>query len=167
MASLSDFKVNVTAAPTPSQARLSGDYAKPNKSKPASTPGKCVNQFMCSYAFTNVMQQQQFFRSFQINQKGFFIYFAKLSKSRKIHKNPLQTHKNVAPCLLHSSSQDRSSSQNLLAEPKSRLRTHGDRAFSVFAPRLRNQLPLELSSVTSADQIKTQLKTMSTYQQFS
>lgn len=38
MASLSDFKVNVTAAPTPSQARLSGDYAKPNKSKPASTP---------------------------------------------------------------------------------------------------------------------------------
>lgn len=39
MASLSDFKVNVTAAPTPSQARLSGDYAKPNKSKPASTPG--------------------------------------------------------------------------------------------------------------------------------
>lgn len=39
MASLSDFKVNVSAAPTPSQARLSGDYAKPNKAKPASTPG--------------------------------------------------------------------------------------------------------------------------------
>ena len=39
MASLSDFKVNVTAPPTPSQARLSGDYAKPNKAKPAS-PGK-------------------------------------------------------------------------------------------------------------------------------
>lgn len=38
MASLSDFKVNVSAAPTPSQARLSGDYAKPNKAKPASTP---------------------------------------------------------------------------------------------------------------------------------
>lgn len=34
MASLSDFKVTVSAAPTPSQARLSGDYAKPNKSKP-------------------------------------------------------------------------------------------------------------------------------------
>ena len=44
MASLSDFKVNVTAAPTPSQARLSGDYAKPNKSKPASPPGQCVTQ---------------------------------------------------------------------------------------------------------------------------
>lgn len=39
MASLSDFKVNVSAAPTPSQARLSGDYAKPNKAKPTS-PGK-------------------------------------------------------------------------------------------------------------------------------
>ena len=38
MASLSDFKVNVSAAPTPSQARLSGDYAKPNKAKPPS-PG--------------------------------------------------------------------------------------------------------------------------------
>ncbi|XP_078361810.1 leupaxin-like isoform X3 [Oculina patagonica] len=36
MASLSDFKVNVSAAPTPSQARLSGDYAKPNKTKPTS-----------------------------------------------------------------------------------------------------------------------------------
>ena len=33
MASLSDFKVNVTAAPTTAQARLSGDYAKPNKPK--------------------------------------------------------------------------------------------------------------------------------------
>ena len=36
MASLSDFKVNVSAAPTPSQARLSGDYAKPSKAKPPS-----------------------------------------------------------------------------------------------------------------------------------
>ena len=36
MASLSDFKVNVSAAPTPTQARLSGDYAKPSKAKPPS-----------------------------------------------------------------------------------------------------------------------------------
>lgn len=36
MASLSDFKVNVSAAPTPAQARLSGDYAKPSKAKPPS-----------------------------------------------------------------------------------------------------------------------------------
>ena len=53
----------------------------------------------------------------------------------------------------------RSSSQNLSAVPKSRLYTYGDRAFSVVAPRLWNQLPLELRSVTSADQFKTQLKT--------
>ena len=31
--------------------------------------------------------------------------------------------------------------------------------FSVVAPRLWNQLPLELRSVTSVDQFKTQLKT--------
>ena len=37
MASLSDFKVNVSGTPTPSQARLSGDYAKPNKPKSPST----------------------------------------------------------------------------------------------------------------------------------
>ena len=43
--------------------------------------------------------------------------------------------------------------------PKSRLKTYGDRAFSVVATRLWNQLPLELRSVTSVDQLKTQLKT--------
>ena len=43
--------------------------------------------------------------------------------------------------------------------PKSRLKTYGDRAFSVVAARLWNQLPLELRSVTSVDQFKTQLKT--------
>ena len=53
----------------------------------------------------------------------------------------------------------RSSFQNLLAVPKSRLKTYGDRAFSVVAPRLWNKLPLELRSVTSVDQFKTQLKT--------
>ena len=53
----------------------------------------------------------------------------------------------------------RSSFQNLLAVPKSRLKTYGDRAFSVVAPRLWNKLPLELRSVTCVDQFKTQLKT--------
>ena len=57
MAYLSDFKVNVTAAPTPSQARLSGDYAKPNKAKPASTSCKCVDQIM--YRYTSVMDLLQ------------------------------------------------------------------------------------------------------------
>ena len=53
----------------------------------------------------------------------------------------------------------RYSSKNVLAVPKSRLKTYGDRAFSVVARRLWNQLPLELRSVTSVDQFKAQLKT--------
>ena len=53
----------------------------------------------------------------------------------------------------------RSSSQNVLAVPKSRLKTYGDRAFSLVFPRPWNQLPLEPRSVTSVYQFKTQLKT--------
>ena len=53
----------------------------------------------------------------------------------------------------------RSSSQNFLAVPRSRLKTYGDRAFSAVAPRLWNQLPPELRGVTSVDQFKTRLKT--------
>jgi len=41
---LSDFKVNVSGTPTSSQARLSGDYAKPNKPKSPST-GKTFTQY--------------------------------------------------------------------------------------------------------------------------
>ena len=40
-----------------------------------------------------------------------------------------------------------------------RLKTYGDRAFSAAAPRLWNQLPPELRSVTSVDQFRSQLKT--------
>ena len=53
----------------------------------------------------------------------------------------------------------RSSSKNFLAVPRSRLKTYGDRAFSVAAPRLWNQLLPELRGVTSVDQFRTQLKT--------
>ena len=53
----------------------------------------------------------------------------------------------------------RSSSQNFLAVPRTRLKTYGDRAFSAAAPRLWNQLPPELRSVTSVDQFRMQLKT--------
>ena len=41
----------------------------------------------------------------------------------------------------------------------SRLKTYGDRAFSVVAPKLWNRLPPELRSVTSVDQFKAHLKT--------
>ena len=53
----------------------------------------------------------------------------------------------------------RSSSQNFLAVPRTRLKTYGDRALSAAAPRLWNQLPPELRDVTSADQFRTQSKT--------
>ena len=53
----------------------------------------------------------------------------------------------------------RSSSQNFLAVPRSRLKTYGDRAFSAVAPRLWNQLHPELRGVTSVDQLRTHLKT--------
>ena len=52
----------------------------------------------------------------------------------------------------------RSSCQNILTVPRSRLKTYGDRAFSKVAPRLWNQLPPELRGVTSVDQFKTHLK---------
>ena len=89
--------------------------------------------------FTDVMQYQ--ISSFQINQKIFSISFARLSKSRKVHKNPLQTHKNVAP-QTYFLQLLQSSTQNLLAVPKSRLMTNG----SDFS---KTQLLLELWRVLS------------------
>ena len=53
----------------------------------------------------------------------------------------------------------RSSSQNILAVPRSRLKTCGDRAFSVVAPKLWNQLLPELRGVETVDQFRTHLKT--------
>ena len=53
----------------------------------------------------------------------------------------------------------RSSSQDFLAVPRSRLKTSGDRAFSVVAPKLWNRLPPELRGVSSVHQFKAHLKT--------
>ena len=48
---------------------------------------------------------------------------------------------------------------HLLKEPKGRLTTHGDRAFSVYAPKLWNSLPLELRLSSSFELFKKDLKT--------
>ena len=48
---------------------------------------------------------------------------------------------------------------HLLKEPIGRLTTHGDRAFSVFAPKLWNSLPLELSLSSFFERFKKDLKT--------
>ena len=53
----------------------------------------------------------------------------------------------------------RSGDQYLLSEPRANLRTYGDRAFSVMAPKLWNSLPLDLRKCECLESFKTQLKT--------
>ncbi|KAL3066517.1 hypothetical protein OYC64_016470 [Pagothenia borchgrevinki] len=52
----------------------------------------------------------------------------------------------------------RSSDTGLLSIPRSRLRTVGDRAFSVAAPTLWNALPPEIRNAASLDIFKSALK---------
>ena len=53
----------------------------------------------------------------------------------------------------------RSSSQQLLFVPKSKLKLFGDHAFSVLAPRIWNRLPVEIKSIASLELLKRKLKT--------
>ena len=53
----------------------------------------------------------------------------------------------------------RSTDQKLLAVLKSRLKTYGDRAFSVAAPKLWTELPLDLRSLDTINLFKKHLKT--------
>ena len=53
----------------------------------------------------------------------------------------------------------RSTNQNLLTVPKSRLSTYGDRAFSVIAPALWNPLPSNIKSSETVFRFKSSLKT--------
>ena len=52
-----------------------------------------------------------------------------------------------------------SADQKLLAVPKSRLKTYRNRAFSVAAPKLWNELPLDLRSLDTINLFKKPLKT--------
>ena len=52
----------------------------------------------------------------------------------------------------------RSSNQGLLTVPSTRLTTFGDRAYSSYAPKLWNALPLHLRSITSLSVFKSKLK---------
>ena len=54
----------------------------------------------------------------------------------------------------------RSQSQHLLSVPKSSTVTYGDRAFSVCAPKLWNELPFQLRMLTNIQAFKSGLKTM-------
>ena len=53
----------------------------------------------------------------------------------------------------------RSSSMELLKVPKSRLKTIGDRAFSIHAPRIWNNLPAYIRQSDSVTKFKSQMKT--------
>ncbi len=52
----------------------------------------------------------------------------------------------------------RSSNQMILHVPKTRLKSKGDRAFSVAAPSLWNPLPMHIKSSPSVDAFKSRLK---------
>ena len=54
----------------------------------------------------------------------------------------------------------RSQSQHLLSVSKSRTVTYGDRAFSVWAPKLWNELPFQVRILTNIQAFKSGLKTM-------
>ena len=53
----------------------------------------------------------------------------------------------------------RSGDKHLLTVPKSNTKTYGDRTFSIKAPRLWNDLPLEIRLSDSVDSFKRRLKT--------
>ena len=53
----------------------------------------------------------------------------------------------------------RSAASNSLVEPKMKLKTFGDRAFSAACPKLWNQLPVPIKSSTSVAMFKRLLKT--------
>jgi hypothetical protein len=53
----------------------------------------------------------------------------------------------------------RSADKNLLVEPKTRLKTYGDRAFSVYGPKIWNQLPGYIHGLNTLDSFKRGLKT--------
>ncbi|KAF7668169.1 hypothetical protein LDENG_00027370, partial [Lucifuga dentata] len=52
----------------------------------------------------------------------------------------------------------RSSDEGLLAIPRSKLKTRGDCAFAVVAPRLWNSLPKDIRLVETVDTFKRLLK---------
>ena len=53
----------------------------------------------------------------------------------------------------------RSSSRNLLAIPRSKLKSYGDRAFSVCAPKLWNDIPEIIKCSVNLNTFKRNLKT--------
>ncbi len=55
--------------------------------------------------------------------------------------------------------QSRSTKLNLLAVPRTKCVTFGDRAFSVYAPTQWNKLPLDIRSIDCVETFKSAVKT--------
>ena len=53
----------------------------------------------------------------------------------------------------------RSSDKELLVQPRCHLKTYGERAFSLIAPKLWNALPLRIKRCKSVESFKSTLKT--------
>ena len=90
--------------------------------------------------------------NYRIHFKILLLVYKRLNGLAPIYLSELLRYSNSPRSL-------RSSSQNCLAVPRSRLKTYGDRTFSVVAPKLWNQLRPELRGVTSVDQFGEHLKT--------
>ena len=76
----------------------------------------------------------------------------------------LQLVQNAAACLLTGTTTPppralRSADQLRLLMPKSRQKTRGNRAFSVVAPKLWNELPTHVKMAPTLDTFKSRLKT--------
>ena len=92
--------------------------------------------------------------NYRIHFKILLLVYKCLNGLAPIYLSELLHHSN-SPRLL------RSSSQKFLAVPRSRLKTYGDRAFYVVAPKLWKQLPPELRGATSVHQFRKLSKTYS------
>ena len=89
---------------------------------------------------------------FRILFKVLLLVYKALNGMAPLYITELLSHRTCSRSL-------RSTDQKLLAVPKSRLKTYGDRAFSVAAPKLWNELPLDLRSLDTINLFKKHLKT--------
>ena len=93
--------------------------------------------------------------SFRIDYKVLLLCYKSLNELAPSYMSDMLKYRDmpVDRCTL------RNDKMHLLKEPLACLKTHGDRAFSVHAPRLWNELPIALRLSPSLDCFKKSLKT--------
>ena len=105
---------------------------------------------------TPILKKKSFtgFLSVTVQFIKFFHWSTKLSMEQCLAASV--TYLIIAPLNGH---YGQSSFQHLLATPKARLKTCGERTFAVAGPGLWNSIPLELRSGSSIDSFKRHFKT--------